>query len=247
MELVATGFSSGSEGPRRVDIRFLAAAAAASAAAAAFSSPSSTGVTALDSAASMLALPAASTESSLSGDAVVLMRFATRPTPATRASLDASHGSPSTRAATPATPAKSVFEGGIAVPAEMVTLSMESRALDLCAAAPVAFTPPPPTHPLALSSFLRLCCVLKFSSCCITTLTRLFASSYWPASRSAAASASAASIASVAASSEASVGQVTTTVSSTTAETAPSASITSTPSTIWLPCASRPPGRIPSQ
>ena len=245
--LVATGFSSGSEGPRRVAISFLAAAAAASKAAAAFSSPSSAGVTALDSAASMFVLPEASTASSLSGDAVVLTRPAMRPTPATRAASDASHGSPSTRAATPATPENSVLEDGINVPAEMVTLSMDSRALDLCAALPVAFAPPPPTHPLALSSFLRLCCVLKFSSCCITTLTRLFASSYWPASRSAAASVPADSIASVAASSEASAGQVTTTVASATAETAPSASITWTPSAISRPCASKPPGRMPSQ
>ena len=244
---MATGFSSGSEGPRRVAISCLAAAAAASEAAAAFSSPSSAGVTALDSAASMFVLPAASMASSLSGDAVVLTRPAMRPTPATRAASDASHGSPSTRAATPATPENIVLEDGINAPVEMVTLSMDSRALDLCAALPVAFAPPPPTHPLALSSFLRLCCVLKFSSCCITTLTRLFASSYWPASRSAAASIPADSIASVAASSEASAGQVTTTVASATAETAPSASITWTPSAIFRPCASKPPGRMPSQ
>ena len=141
---MATGFSSGSEGPRRVAISCLAAAAAASEAAAAFSSPSSAGVTALDSAASMFVLPAASMASSLSGDAVVLTRPAMRPTPATRAASDASHGSPSTRAAMPATPENIVLEDGINAPVEMVTLSMDSRALDLCAALPVAFAPPPP-------------------------------------------------------------------------------------------------------
>ena len=258
--LPATPFSSGSAGASLAATSARIASAAASTDASASSSKNAAssdifrGVTAADNAASMLTLPSSSSSSSEdpSSTAVWLISLtmpAIRPTTSARDPRVVSHGSATTRAATPETLVNKVVDAGTARFAETVTFTIASRSMARASAdSALAASHASASTPLCNSARLRpsACRILKFSSCSHAKRTAFIAGSAPPALMSASAERTAATVASVAASSVASTGQVDATRASAAAEVAPSASRTCTATTTAPPSASRPPGSVPS-